>query len=496
MKVNKKSMVVFLSIFLLSFACMHTLPLACVRGYTIHHVYPGQSIQDAINLAQSGDTIFVHSGTYYENWRINVNKTVSLVGENKYTTVVDFNVSTTSGCFMVTANHTEISGFMIRHGSSGVYIGYGSWMDGIICGVRVSGNILKDNSQFGIGVGYSHDNMISGNTIISNSEGFHCGCPWSWPSAPSRSPNIIYHNNFIDNTMNVFSTAEEELWDDGYPSGGNYWSDYDGVDRYSGPSQDELSSDGIGDTPYVINENNTDLYPLMVPWGTTPYYDWPMFHHDPRHTGYSTSTAPNTNNTIWNRQTGGGVFSSPAVVDDRIFVASWDGKVYCLNATTGIHIWNYTTGDWVWSSPAVAYGLVYIGTRDHNFYAFNATTGTKKWSYTTGSGVFSSPAVADGRVYVGSNDYNIYCLNAETGLYVWSYTTGSNVTSSPAVADGKVYVGSLDNKVYAFGPSSPPVGGIYVPVNKLELLAPYIGLTILLAVAVMAVVHVKKRKRT
>jgi len=40
-----------------------------------------------------------------------------------------------------------------------------------------------------------------------------------------------------------------------------------------------------------------------------------------------------------------------------------------------------------------------------------------------------------------------------------------------------------------------PVGGIYIPVNKLELLAPYIGLTILLAVAVVTVVYVKKRKR-
>ena len=46
---------------------------------------------------------------------------------------------------------------------------------------------------------------------------------------------------------------------------------------------------------------------------------WPMFRHDPNHTGYSTSTAPNTNNTIWIYTTGGPVYSSPAVVDGKVY---------------------------------------------------------------------------------------------------------------------------------------------------------------------------------
>jgi hypothetical protein len=50
-------------------------------------------------------------------------------------------------------------------------------------------------------------------------------------------------------------------WDDGYPAGGNYWSDY--VTRY--PSASEIDASGLWDTPYVINENNQDNYPLMLP---------------------------------------------------------------------------------------------------------------------------------------------------------------------------------------------------------------------------------------
>ena len=193
---------------------------------------------------------------------------------------------------------------------------------------------------------------------------------------------------------------------------------------------------------------------------------WPMFRHDLNHTGYSTSTAPNTNNTIWSYPTGNPVRSSPAVSDGKVYVGSENGMVYCLNATTGSYIWNYTTGAIVDSSPAVADGKVYIGSYDHKVYCLNASSAymtqdeREIWNYTTRVqyAVRSSPAVSDGKVYVGSMDskVNFYCLNASTGAHIWSYKTGGYVSSSPAVADGKVFVGSYDRKVYAFGPDTTP----------------------------------------
>jgi hypothetical protein len=179
--------------------------------------------------------------------------------------------------------------------------------------------------------------------------------------------------------------------------------------------------------------------------------DWSMFRHDAQHSGYSTSTAPSTNNTLWNYTTGWWVVSSPAVSDGKVYVGSVDGNVYCLNATTGAFMWSYTTGNMVNSSPAVSDGKVYVGSVDGKVYCLNATTGAYLWSYTTGSWVYSSPAVSDGKVYVGSCDHKVYCLNATTGAFMWSYTTGNWVRSSPAVSDGRVYVGSWDCKLYAFG---------------------------------------------
>jgi len=79
--------------------------------------------------------------------------------------------------------------------------------------------------------------------------------------------NHIYHNSFVDNpTQALTDQSYINLWDNFYPSGGNYWTDYDGADLHSGPNQDENDNDGIGDTLHTINENNQDNYPLMKPY--------------------------------------------------------------------------------------------------------------------------------------------------------------------------------------------------------------------------------------
>jgi parallel beta-helix repeat protein len=178
-------------------------------------------------------------------------------------------------------------------------------------------------------------------------------------------------------------------------------------------------------------------------------YSWPMFQQNVKHTGYSESPAPNTNQTRWTFMIGGCVYSA-AVVDGRVYVGSSDKNVYCLDALTGKQIWNQITGDIVNSCPAVADGRVYVGSYDGKIYCLFASTGEYAWNYTTGNSVFSSPTVADGKVYVGSGDGRIYCLDAFTGTHIWNFTTGDYVLSSPAVVNGKVYVGSDDNKTYCF----------------------------------------------
>jgi len=216
---------------------------------------------------------------------------------------------------------------------------------------------------------------------------------------------------------------------------------------------------------------------------TPTKYSWPMLHHDLTHAGYSDSPAPNSNQTLWTYPTGGEVFTSPAVVDGKVYVGSYDCNVYCLDALTGARIWNYTTGDGIESSPTVVDGRVYIGSNDYNVYCLDASSGALIWNHNIGYPLYSSPAVAygrvyigsiyclnastgallwsnpigstgsspavvDGRVYAGSYNHNFYCLDAFSGAQIWNYTAGDNVLPPPAVVDGKVYVGSRDKKVY------------------------------------------------
>lgn len=79
----------------------------------------------------------------------------------------------------------------------------------------------------------------------------------------SSSNNSIHHNDFFGNSHQFYTYDSTNVWDDSYPSGGNYWSDYSGVDVKRGPGQDLPGSDGIGDTPYVIDSDNQDRYPIV-----------------------------------------------------------------------------------------------------------------------------------------------------------------------------------------------------------------------------------------
>jgi len=125
---------------------------------------------------------------------------------------------------------------------------------------RMIGNNIT-NSFCGIEFDdYSSNNTISGNHLANNRYGIII--------MYDSKNNIICSNNFINNTDQVLvSSGLSNIWDDGYPSGGNYWSNYTGVDS---------DHDGIGDTIHVIDESNQDNYPLM---GMFSDFDATSEHH-------------------------------------------------------------------------------------------------------------------------------------------------------------------------------------------------------------------------
>ena len=115
------------------------------------------------------------------------------------------------------------------------------------------------------GIGLEMLQIQSVNTILNNNFSHNK----DYAIYLNNSRNIeIHHNNFIKNGQGngqVFDNSDANIWDDSYPSGGNFWSDYKGVDRYHGPAQNILGNDGIGDTSYVIDTDTQDNYPLKYP---------------------------------------------------------------------------------------------------------------------------------------------------------------------------------------------------------------------------------------
>ena len=242
--------------------------------------YP--TIQDAINHANPGDTIYVYNGIYLEN--IVVNKSVILIGENVDFTILDGNGR--GSVITITTSDITVSGFTIKNsgvsvGDSGIFISAPSTSN-VITGNKIinnnngivlytsrknnissniilnnregialytsSENILvnntiSENSVAGIEMYFSYNNTISGNTISNNGNGIMIF---------NSANNKIYHNNFIENDVDAQVVNSFITWS--YKGEGNYWSRY---------SKQDLNQDGIGDYPYTISEEMEDPYPLM-----------------------------------------------------------------------------------------------------------------------------------------------------------------------------------------------------------------------------------------
>ena len=81
---------------------------------------------------------------------------------------------------------------------------------------------------------------------------------------------------------------------------------------------------------------------------------------------------------MWEYTTGSGIWSSPAIYNDRIYLGSNDYIIYCFDYLTGDIIWTFTTTNEIHSSPTIAYGNLYLGTNDGVLYCIDITTGTEQ----------------------------------------------------------------------------------------------------------------------
>jgi len=235
--------------------------------------------------------------------------------------------------------------------------------------------------------------------------------------------------------------------------------------------------------------------------------DWPMYHHDLQLTGYTTSTAPDTNKVLWAHGTINNLWytpqrSSPAIVDDTIYIGilqplcaitsgdpsendllnnmflrnpfdfeytldfrNFEAYLICMNASTGVEKWKTRLDQqgYIRGSPAVASGRVYITTTGSwsspigQLFCLNASDGSILWKFPLNGSEAFSPVVENGMVYASGwiNDdksskiCQLYCLDEETGIEIFNTSLGfGDPVDGVSIYNDCLYVSVWDDEAY------------------------------------------------
>lgn len=157
----------------------------------------------------------------------------------------------------------------------------------------------------------------------------------------------------------------------------------------------------------------------------------------------------------------GPVVGTPTVVGDAVFVSSSIkqgsrtlGVVYALDRLYGDELWVSEALDGkLWVTPAVVDGVIYVSTFEGHIYSLDAATGELlPWVYSSEFGFVSSPHVADGLVYVASFDRRLSAIPLGADAPAWQFQGGNWFWAEPVLANGRLFAPSLDGNVYALDP--------------------------------------------
>ena len=152
----------------------------------------------------------------------------------------------------------------------------------------------------------------------------------------------------------------------------------------------------------------------------------------------------------WVVQTGVGIYCSPAVEKDKVFVGDDLGCLTAYALKNGKKLWSFASGKRIVGTPAVSEGIVVFGSADRNIYGLNAADGSLRWKVEAADPVLGAVTIHEGIAYVGASDKTFRAIDIQTGKVVWSYDQVKGyIETKPLVVDDKVIFSAWDNTLYA-----------------------------------------------
>ena len=157
----------------------------------------------------------------------------------------------------------------------------------------------------------------------------------------------------------------------------------------------------------------------------------------------------------WLIQSSSGIYSSPAVDKNSIYVGDDLGVLTCYNLKNGKRKWSFTTKSRIIGTPAVDNGVVVVGSTDKNIYGLNAKNGKLIWKLSTAEPVLGAVTIDNHVAYIGASDHTFRAIDIFTGKIIWKYENITGyVETKPLVKGDKIIFGAWDTFLYALDKNS------------------------------------------
>ena len=152
----------------------------------------------------------------------------------------------------------------------------------------------------------------------------------------------------------------------------------------------------------------------------------------------------------WVTKTGVGIYCSPAVEKDKVFIGDDMGYLTAYALKDGKALWRFQSGKRIVGTPAVSEGIVVFGSADCKIYGLNAQNGNLLWIVKASEPVLGAVTIDNGTAYIGASDHTFRAINTSNGEIKWTFTgVKGYIETKPLVTDSKVIFGAWDNTLYA-----------------------------------------------